>query len=83
MTIDSAGNLYGTTVVDGANGYGAVFKLTHTQNGWSYTSLHDFTNGDDGAYPYSSLVFDSAGNLYGTASAGGSNGLGVVFEISQ
>ncbi|MGC2111638.1 MAG: choice-of-anchor tandem repeat GloVer-containing protein [Candidatus Korobacteraceae bacterium] len=82
LAMDGAGNLYGTTVVDGAQGYGAVFKLTPSDGGWAYTSLHDFTNGDDGAFPYSNLVFDSAGNIYGTASGGGANGHGVVFEIT-
>ena len=82
LVMDNAGNLYGTTLVDGAQGYGAVFKLTPSNGTWTYTSLHDFTNGSDGAYPYSNLVFDAQGNLYGTASAGGANGLGVVFKIA-
>ncbi len=82
LVLDDAGNLYGTTLVDGAHGYGAVFKLTHVNGGWTYTSLHDFTGGSDGSYPYCNLVFDAQGNLYGTASAGGTNGLGVVFEIT-
>jgi uncharacterized repeat protein (TIGR03803 family) len=80
--MDAAGNLYGTTLADGANGYGAVFKLTPSNGIWTYTSLHDFTNGIDGGYPYSTLVLDQRGNLYGTASSGGTQGLGVVFEIT-
>jgi uncharacterized repeat protein (TIGR03803 family) len=56
--MDAAGNLYGTTLADGANGYGAVFKLTPSNGSWTYTSLHDFTNGSDGGYPYSTLVLD-------------------------
>lgn len=82
LVMDNTGNLYGTTLVDGAQGYGAVFKLTPSNGGWTYSSLHDFTNGSDGSYPYSNLVFDSEGNIYGTASAGGANGLGVVFKIA-
>jgi uncharacterized repeat protein (TIGR03803 family) len=81
LVMDAAGNLYGTTLIDGANGYGAVFKLTHSETGWSYTSLHDFTNGSDGGTPYSNLIFDSSGTIYGTASSGGSFGQGVVFQI--
>ena len=71
LMMDGAGNLYGTTYIDGAYGQGAVFELTPTPTGWTYTSLHDFTGGADGAYPYSGLVFDSEGNLYGTAANGG------------
>jgi len=82
LAFDALGNLYGTTVVDGAHGFGAVFKLSPSAGGWSYTSLHDFTGGSDGAYPYSNLVFDASGNIYGTASAGGEHGAGVVFEIT-
>jgi uncharacterized repeat protein (TIGR03803 family) len=81
--MDNAGNLYGTTAADGAYGKGSVFKLTrNSDSGWTYTSLHDFTGGSDGANPYSSLVFDNNGNLYGTASAGGPYHLGLVFEIT-
>ena len=79
---DSAGNLYGTTYLDGRYGWGNVFKLSPSGGGWTYTSLHDFTGGSDGAAPRCRLVFDSNGNLYGTASSGGGIGYGVVFEIT-
>ena len=88
LIMDAAGNLYGTTVQDGFYGYGSVFKLTPSSSGsWSYVSLHDFTGGSDGAYPYSNIVFDTQGKLYGTASLGGTGqactgGCGVVFEIT-
>jgi uncharacterized repeat protein (TIGR03803 family) len=87
LTMDAAGNLYGTTVKTGAYGYGAVFKLTPSDSGWTYTSLHDFTGGADGAWPKSSLIFDPNGNIYGTASVGGTGqcntwGCGVVWEIT-
>jgi uncharacterized repeat protein (TIGR03803 family) len=79
------GSVYGTTYCDGANTKGNVFKLTPSDGGWTYTSLHDFTGGSDGGYPVSNVIFDSAGNLYGTASGGGSGcgegGCGVVWEI--
>jgi uncharacterized repeat protein (TIGR03803 family) len=81
LFMDEAGALYGTAFADGAYGYGSVFKLTPGSGNWTYTSLHDFTGGSDGGNPYSNLVFDNLGNLYGTASIGGANGLGVVFEI--
>lgn len=81
LVMDADGSLYGTTVRDGEYGYGSVFKLTPVLGTWVHTSLHDFTGGDDGAYPYGNLVFDKSGNLYGTAAYGGTYGLGVVFEI--
>ena len=76
------GNLYGTTYCDGANGFGSVFELTPSGPPWTYTSLHDFTGGSDGAYPISNVVFDASGNLYGTASDGGAYNFGVVWEIT-
>jgi uncharacterized repeat protein (TIGR03803 family) len=80
------GALYGTTYSDGANGQGSVFKLIRAGGVWTYTSLHDFVGGSDGAFPQSSVAFDSNGNLFGTASAGGNTvgctgGCGVVWEI--
>ena len=71
LVMDAAGNLYGTTFSDGAYDAGSVFKLTPSSDGWTYTSLHDFTGDTDGLWPVSSLVFDANGNLYGTTTAGG------------
>lgn len=87
LTTDAEGNLYGTTYADGANGCGSVFKLTLSNGSWNYSSLHDFNCGIDGAYPYSNVVIDGAGNLYGTASAGGTSsqctgGCGTAWEIT-
>ena len=87
LMMDASGNLYGTTVQQGAFGYGTVFKLTRNNGSWTYTDLHDFTNGDDGAYPISEVVMDASGNLYGTASQGGdlsacSGGCGTVWKIA-
>jgi uncharacterized repeat protein (TIGR03803 family) len=88
LTMDSAGNLYGTTYLDGAYGYGNVFKLTRSNGSWNYTSLHDFTGGSDGGNPISNVVFDAAGNMYGTTAYGGTGsacgapGCGVVWEIT-
>ena len=80
LVMDGAGNLYGTTVCGGVNA-GSVFKLTPSANGWTYTSLHDF-NGVDGQYPYGGVVSDAEGNLYGTASQGGQEDGGIVWEIT-
>ena len=87
LTMDAAGNLYGTAVGNGAYGEGSVFKLTKTNGSWTYTSLHDFTGGSDGGAPVSNVTFDSSGNLYGTTAAGGTgtcgtSGCGVVWEIT-
>ena len=81
LIMDSAGNLYGTTVQDGANDNGSVFKLTFTNGTWVYTDLHDF-DGQDGAYPHGSLALDAGGNLYGIATAGGPHNMGVLWEIT-
>ncbi|MGA2903057.1 MAG: choice-of-anchor tandem repeat GloVer-containing protein [Candidatus Korobacteraceae bacterium] len=87
MIMDSAGNLYGTASGGGAYGFGAAFKLSPGNGGWTYTSLHDFCAGgyppcSDGYTPTGSLAFDSEGNLYGTTSNGGQYGGGVVYEIA-
>ena len=87
LVMDADGNLYGTSYADPdpVNGNGSVFKLTPSVGGWTYTSLHDFTGGDDGAMPYGNVILDANGNLYGTASAGGAGdpvGFGVVWEIT-
>jgi uncharacterized repeat protein (TIGR03803 family) len=79
----AAGNLYGTTFADGAYGFGNVFKLSPSNGSWTYTSLHDFTGGDDGSLPDGGVILDSAGNLYGTTENGGEHyNNGVVFEIT-
>jgi uncharacterized repeat protein (TIGR03803 family) len=87
VILDSAGNLYGTTLFGGdkkpevchavsiyAAGCGVVFKLTPTAHGpWAETVLYTFTGGADGSEPASQLIFDSTGNLYGTTTIGGNN----------
>lgn len=80
LLMDSEGNLYGTTRCDGANRLGSVFELSPSGSGWTYRALHDFS-GPDGQNPYSSLVLDSNGDLFGTTLSGGQYGQGVVFEI--
>ena len=82
LVMDGTGNLYGTTFCDGVKGAGSVFELTPSGGSWTYTSLHDFTGGSDGANPISNVVFDANGNLYGTALNGGAHGYGVVWEIT-
>lgn len=84
LIFDSAGNLYGTTRTGGSLGNGTVFELTHTGGGaWTETVLYSFASGStDGAYPLGGLIFDSSGNLYGTASQGGPQGAGTVYKLT-
>ena len=86
LTADAAGNLYGTASMGGSVNGGVAFKLTPTASGqWKETILHDFIGGNDGCMPLSGLVFDRAGNLYGSTvgiSSYGCTGKGIVFELS-
>jgi uncharacterized repeat protein (TIGR03803 family) len=82
LTFDTAGNIYGTTTSGGMYNGGTVFKLSHTKGGWQETVLYNFGQVGDGAVPYAGVIGDTAGNLYGTTSAGGSAGDGTVFELS-
>jgi uncharacterized repeat protein (TIGR03803 family) len=80
---DSAGNLYGTTTLGGTNGAGTVFEVDTAGN---ETVLYSFCSEPgclDGELPYSALVMDSAGNLYGTTSGGGAHRYGTVFELDR
>jgi len=97
LVFDQAGNLYGTTQRGGNHsfvcstaGCGTVFKLSPNSGGsWTETQLYQFTRmKGDGSWPMAGLVFDQAGNLYGTTLNGGTHtldcevGCGAVFELS-
>jgi uncharacterized repeat protein (TIGR03803 family) len=84
LVFDASGNLYGTTTGGGTYGFGTVFELTpKSTGGWTQKALHSFNpNGIDGVTPYTRLVFDSKGNLYGTTNNGGPNNVGTVFKLS-
>jgi len=82
LTFDKAGNLYGTTFKGGSHGYGVVFKLApNGKGGWTESVLHSFAN-RPGAYPWSSVTFDTSGNLYGTTAGTDDKTNGSVFEIT-
>jgi len=82
IAFDPAGNIYGTTTLGGSKNKGTVFEFAALGNSnYEYTVLWSF-NGADGANPDGSLILDRAGNLFGTASKGGSSNAGVVFEVS-
>jgi uncharacterized repeat protein (TIGR03803 family) len=81
VTLDSAGNLYGTTQNGGASGWGVVYKV---DTSGQETVLYSFTGGPDGGRPYAGVIRDSAGNLYGTAYDGGNASsctCGVVYKV--
>jgi hypothetical protein len=83
LILDARGSLYGAAGGGGSgNGFGVVFRLTQSQHGkWNEISLYSFQGGNDGRGPGDSqLLFDSVGNLYGTAYGGKSFG-GVVFRL--
>lgn len=81
VVLDESGNLFGTTSQGGAANAGTVFTLR--TDGTGFAVVHSFTNGAaDGGTPYASLVRDSAGRLYGTASGGGAWNLGTVFAVN-
>jgi uncharacterized repeat protein (TIGR03803 family) len=77
VIMDGDGNLYGTTHLGGKDGFGTVFKLA---SDGTETVLHYFTGGSDGAFPYSDLIADKSGNLYGTT-IGDSSNKGTVFKV--
>ena len=87
LILDQAGNLYGVTSLGGAKNSGTVYKLSLVTKGknkgtWKETILHSFSGGKAGSTPFSALVFDSAGNLYGTTFNGGKYGNGTIFELA-
>jgi uncharacterized repeat protein (TIGR03803 family) len=83
LILDAANNLYGTTEAGGYYGQGIVFQLTpNGSGGWAEQVLHNFGNGFDGVLLQGGLVFDTAGNLYGTTNGGGDYGAGTVFELT-
>jgi len=92
VVFDQIDNLYGTTEAGGAGncqtGCGVVFKLTPSSGGWTERVLYQFSGSADGAFPWAPVIFDKAGNLYGTTSEGGSltcnsgYGCGGVFQLT-
>jgi uncharacterized repeat protein (TIGR03803 family) len=86
--VESDGYFYGTTNTGGPNGQGTIFRLRF--DGSEFSVLHVFSavtgspaTNEDGALPQAGLTVDDTGILYGTTTAGGANGLGVVYSISS
>jgi uncharacterized repeat protein (TIGR03803 family) len=85
LTVDSAGNLYGTTTAGGSSGNGTVFKVavpTVAGGAWTEEVLYSFGAGYDGTIPIAGVTLDASGHLYGTTSAGGTYDYGTVFELT-
>jgi uncharacterized repeat protein (TIGR03803 family) len=90
LIFDASGNLYGETGYGGASGNGMIFELSPGANGsWVEKDIYDFAGGTDGSMPLGGLIFDAAGNLYGTTEYGGSStachgkGCGTVFKLTR
>jgi uncharacterized repeat protein (TIGR03803 family) len=86
LTLDAAGNLYGTTLFGGTDNGGIVFKFTRPAAGktaWAETVLHRFNDDLDGVTPFGGVIFDEAGNLYGTTADGGAAGEGTVYKLAR
>ncbi len=82
IVADRSGNLYGTTYYAGANDLGSVYRLSRVNGVWQETWIYNFQGGTDGSGPISTLVADSAGNLYGTTSEGGAAcNCGTIFKV--
>lgn len=78
LLLDPAGNIYGTTRAGGTSGFGTVYSLR--RDGSGFAVLHHFS-GAGGSHPESFLVMDGAGTLYGTASEGGPDDVGLEFSL--
>jgi uncharacterized repeat protein (TIGR03803 family) len=96
LVLDASGSLYGVSYYGGLKsgcavttfGCGTFFKLSPKGKGWSESALYRFKGGSDGAYPYSGLIKDSAGNFYGATEWGGNDGCsglgcGTLFKIDS
>ncbi|HLX85879.1 MAG TPA: choice-of-anchor tandem repeat GloVer-containing protein [Terriglobales bacterium] len=83
LTSDGNGNFYGTTAYGARSGDGTVFELSpNGSGGWNETLIYSFSKLKNGVFPMSPVIFDGAGNLYGTTDQGGTDGFGVVYELT-
>ncbi len=84
LLFDQAGNIYGTTQGGGSGGAGTVYEMTKSGSSWTENILYSFLglSTNDGFQPDGAVIFDTAGNLYGTTVSGGTNGGGIAFELT-
>jgi uncharacterized repeat protein (TIGR03803 family) len=83
VVLDAAGNLYGTTSLGGTLQNGTVFEEQWNGSTWTESTIYNFTGGDDGASPPAGVTLDARGDLYGTTSFGGANGVGVLYKLTR
>lgn len=86
LAFDQAGDIYGTTLDGGMDDLGTTFELTASGGGYTESILHSFGSGSDGQSPFSGVVLDRAGNVYGVTPSGGtgttcSSGCGAVYQL--
>jgi uncharacterized repeat protein (TIGR03803 family) len=82
LVLDHSGNLYGTTAIGGGKNYGTVYELSPGVKGkWKEKILYHFQSEKQGLYPEAGIVFDPAGNIYGTTVGGGAFNAGTIFEL--
>ncbi len=87
LAFDQAGDMYGTTCFGGTYGYGAVFELTPSRGGYTESIIHSFDYPTGGTEPQAGVVLDTAGNVYGTTTYGGTgtectDNCGTVFQLT-
>ncbi len=82
VVIDQSGNYYATMSEGGSAGLGAVVQVVPGEGIYTDHVIYNFSNDQNGNTPWTGLVMDAQGNLYGTTYAGGSGGGGTVFELS-
>jgi uncharacterized repeat protein (TIGR03803 family) len=76
-------HLFGATTTGGDNGHGTIFELAQASSGWTLRTLYAFLGQPDGSFPYGALLFDPAGNLYGTTYYGGTSDLGTAYQLTR
>ena len=82
IVFDSQGVIYGAAAEGGAYGYGVVYKLVRLGDNWTQTVVYPFNGISDGGHPASPVIFDDAGNLYGTTLGGNYVPDGTVYELT-
>ena len=83
LIFDKSGKLFGTTYNGGQSGYGTVFELSPSGNGWTKSTVYAFAGNNDGRYPMSGLTLGGAGIFYGTTRSGDAKKQGTVYQLRK